>query len=227
MSKMKDTQTNAVKVLKKEFNLEEMLAKEEQLRALNETKSLLKQKQNESKKMKCLEDALKAKEEEQKKRMANRLLLQNINKLQDDTMKEVKEQRDLLKQRIANIRKKNQLRNRQIKREINIIRSKMTKGLLDADRLGDMNKCKVGMDNETNMKAYCDDHINTTIEGNTGCKDRERFCFICCDNEFGSIQISQREKCYNLCENLLRALNAGDWTWTPTPTVFVTENKFG
>ena len=226
MSKMKDTQTNAVKVLKKEFNLEEMLAKEEQLRALNETKSLLKQKQNESKKMKCLEDALKAKEEEQKKRMANRLLLQNISKLQDDTMKEVKEQRDLLKQRIANIRKKNQLRNRQIKREINIIRSKMTKGLLDADRLGDMNKCKVGMDSEANMKTYCDDHINTTIEGNTGCKDRERFCFICCDNEFGSIQITQREKCYNLCENLLRTLNAGDWTWTPTPTVFVTENKF-
>eukprot|EP00340_Litonotus_pictus_P006417 CAMPEP_0170521898 /NCGR_PEP_ID=MMETSP0209-20121228/7307_1 /TAXON_ID=665100 ORGANISM="Litonotus pictus, Strain P1" /NCGR_SAMPLE_ID=MMETSP0209 /ASSEMBLY_ACC=CAM_ASM_000301 /LENGTH=600 /DNA_ID=CAMNT_0010809069 /DNA_START=867 /DNA_END=2666 /DNA_ORIENTATION=+ len=213
MANIKKTQETAVKVLKKEFNLEEMLAKEEQQRALNETKELLLLKKTEEKKRECLEQALKVKEDEQKKKRENKQMLNNIDKVKEETLKEVEEQRELLKKRIAAIRTKTQKRNRQIKREINIIRSKMAQGLMEADRLGNKDICINSMTHKEEMNEYCNDNKNTTLEENEDCKDIDRFCYVCCDTEIGSIHLKEREACYGKCGDILRVKNAGTWVW--------------
>jgi hypothetical protein len=190
-----------------------MLAKEEQLRALNETKELLMLKKSEEKKKECLEQALKSKQDAQKKKRDNQILLKSVDAVKEETQKEVEEQRDLLKKRIAAIRNKSNRRNRQIKREINIIRSQMAQGLMEADKIGDKEKCVKSLGNEEMIKSYCDDHMNLTPQENSDCKDKERFCYVCCETEFGAIHVSEREICYNSCDELVKVNGKGEWVW--------------
>lgn len=214
IANIKKSQESAVKVLKKEFDLEEMLAKEEQLKALNETKELLILKKSEEKKKDCLEAALKSKEESQKKKLQNDLLLQNVDKVKEDTLKEVEEQRESLKKRIASIRSKSERRNKQIKREINIIRSSMAQGLADADKQGNHQICINSLSNQSTIDSYCNDNKNLSIGENQDCKDPDRFCYVCCETEFGSIHLQKREECYSNCTEYMNSNNKGDWEWT-------------
>jgi len=32
-------------------------------------------------------------------------------------------------------------------------------------------------------------------------ENREDFCYICCENEFGKMHQDKREKCYTMCDN--------------------------
>jgi len=36
---------------------------------------------------------------------------------------------------------------------------------------------------------------------NMNCKEKDSFCYTCCENEFGDMYMKDREKCYKMCDN--------------------------
>ena len=55
--------------------------------------------------------------------------------------------------------------------------------------------------------AYCNDNIyinNTIIEENSikkNCVQKEKYCYVCCENEFGEFHLDERANCYSTCDD--------------------------
>lgn len=201
LSQIRHTQDSAMKALKREFNIEQMLTKEMQLKALKETQELMAMKKNEEKKKECLETAFKNKEEENRKKRENEAKVQKLAKLKEETRNEIASQRSALKKKIEAIMRRSQHKNRQIKREIGLIRTQMAQGLLEAQRLGDLKRCQVALPSQDKIDHYCDEFVNNDLVRNKNCKDPFRFCYICCETEFGIMNLKERDECFNWCDS--------------------------
>jgi|NOAtaT_7_FD_contig_21_1437120_length_283_multi_3_in_0_out_0_1 hypothetical protein len=45
------------------------------------------------------------------------------------------------------------------------------------------------------ITAYCNKNFNTDPDENKDCKDKDQYCLICCNNEFGSFTNEDRLAC--------------------------------
>jgi len=107
-------------------------------------------------------------------------------------------------------------RTKLIQNKINVIRNKMTKQLLDVTKSGDAEVCRSSWGDAALMDAYCNDNVINDFAKNMECKIKDNFCFVCCDTEFGKVNKSGKDVCFNKClekENI-----KGEWTKnTPAP----------
>lgn len=69
--------------------------------------------------------------------------------------------------------------------DINDIKLKIAKTMLASHNKGDGNLCKPNQ-SKGEMQRYCDSNFDTDINLNKDCKDVEEFCYMCCENEYGS-----------------------------------------
>ncbi len=208
------TQKDALKVIKKEMDIEKMIQEEMNAKALSEAKELLAQKKEEEKKKKALEEAMAARESASNQARAKKNAQMQIDKIKNDTKNDVNKQREELKKKIAAIKAKANRRKKLIEQDINIIRSKVASELSDANRNGDMNICKKAYGKTAKVKDYCNANVVEDINKNMECKNPMSFCYICCENEYGNMNIANRDKCYDMCDKLMaREMNGGEFKW--------------
>jgi DNA polymerase III delta prime subunit len=116
--------------------------------------------------------------------------------------------RKLFLLKLAHERKKNKYR-----QQIMDIKRTLTQNMLNADKLGDENKCISAFESKT-IEAYCSDAFLIDPISLADCKKEENFCYICCENEFGDMHQLERERCVNSCEkketlNKLKDIDCG------------------
>jgi len=169
----------------------------------------------EQKKKKCLEKVLKSKEDEDAKNREVKEVKNQIEKLKQDAVVQVKKKRNQLRKKILEIRKKAQRKNRLIEQRIQKIRGSMAADLMKANKLGDWRKCKRARDDKKLIFDYCNGNFSDNYIKNNDCKDHDNFCYVCCENEYGNMYIKKRDMCYGVCDELSKKdLNNGHWHWT-------------
>jgi hypothetical protein len=89
-----------------------------------------------------------------------------------------------------------------MKNKISNTKNEITKILVQATKSGNMNLCLVCIlksDQCNNIKQYCtnsypNDPINYDL-----CIVPDKFCRVCCQNEFGDLHLQERETCDLKC----------------------------
>jgi hypothetical protein len=212
--KVASSQKIALTALRRELNLEDMIKKEEIQKGKEETAMLYQEMEQEKKKKDLLDDALKAR----KAKYGQTREVKNTEKLVENIKSEakidIKFKRSALKKKIMDIRNKFRRKHRQIKQEIQMIRSEIANDIVSANKEGNMNLCKENRSDVEKIKSYCNNNITTDYAKNQECKDPGNFCYICCATEFGDMHISKRDECESMCDDLERLdLKDGDWVF--------------
>ena len=212
--KLQNTQSQAMKLMKREFDIEKMLQQELQLKAELEAKELMELKRREQAKKECLEKAFKERDTQNKRLMDDMHKENELDLIKQNTKKEVELQRNKLREKLNAIRNKFKKRKRLIMQDINVIRSDMAKNLMNANKKGNMLICKNAYGNKEKITDYCNREIVDNYVKNIECRSESSFCYVCCENEFGNLVMEKRDVCYKMCDKMLRdSLNGGHFYW--------------
>jgi hypothetical protein len=68
------------------------------------------------------------------------------------------------------------------------------------------------MTNEEKKKAYCLYHFSENYDLQLDCNSN-KFCNVCCDNEYGAEFIEEREDCYKSVCYFSGSVNEGKWVY--------------
>jgi len=213
--KITSTQELALKAIRKELKLEKLVKNEEKIKEKAKIHELMVLKKKEEKKKDCLLKALKNREDDNKKGRTTKEAELEIARIKNEAKKDVAAERLNLRKKLAEIKKVGKRRRRMLEQQIQLIRSTMAKNLLDANKNGDMKLCKNGSKDPVKAKAYCNSNFVDNFKTNSECKEMDRFCPICCENEFGNLFMNKREECYKICDDIVKDELKGDWIWAP------------
>ena len=65
--------------------------------------------------------------------------------------------------------------------------------VMKAHHKGDASKC--GTKDQTQICQYCEKNYMDDVQSLLECKDEANFCYMCCENEFGSFFLKEKNKC--------------------------------
>jgi hypothetical protein len=212
--KIGKTQKTVMRAMKKELQLEEMIKREQTAKLKKTTKALMKKFRYEKKKKACLQKILKQREDEDQKTREKMEIQTEIKKLKAQAIRQVRKKRMDLKAKLQDIKRKVLRKNRMIEQRIQRIRGSMTSELIIANKMGDWRICKAARCNKNKLVDYCNANFVDNYNKNLECRDPENFCYVCCENEYGSMYLPRRDRCYTMCDELSKTdFNGGDWIW--------------
>ena len=196
--KIQSAEEISMNAIQKEDQLEKLLEKEEVQKQNEQTEELKLQLKQEKKKNDCLLTALKEKEIEDQKNLGQIHDEEEVSRIQQDTKRKIALKRLLIKRRLEQIRLKNERERKNIKNEIMTIRFKAAEKLKQSIKAGSITPC---IDNDNSkVLSYCQNNFNDNPVKLLDCKEEDKFCYMCCENEFGELHVVERDKCYSACE---------------------------
>ena len=215
--KVMSTQTTSIQAIKKELKLEEKLEREEKEREELETREIAQQILVEKKKNDCLLKVIKQKEIEDQFNLAKEETEKEIISIKNEAKKDINIKRNEMKEKILAMRKKNERKKNLLKQQLMAVRTEMASNLENATKQGSMETCKKAKVTQSNVDAYCEYNFNDNFAKLADCKDISSFCYVCCENEYGDIFVSEREICYSMCDKKEEApsVEDGKWHWEP------------
>jgi hypothetical protein len=195
--KVDDAQAMTFKAIEREQRLEELMEKEELDRENQEQELLKKQYENEQKKKDTLIKSIKEKQLEDQFNISKANAENAVIKIKEAVRKDIMVKRLKMKQKLALMRKKNERKKQQIQNDIMTVRMEVAGNLQKVSKQGDMHSCFVGDTVEAQkIEEYCQVNFPDSIAKLQDCKIPESFCYTCCENEFGELNMVEREKCY-------------------------------
>lgn len=192
--KVEESQKLALKAIKRELNIEEMIKKEEIMKAKQESLELVEVMKHEQAKREKLEQAFRERENEEVRMRQIKEVKKQIMNIQIEANKEVQSKRENLKTKIMEIRNKAERRKRLINQQISMIRGQIAKDLITANKEGNISTCKDAKDSQDKLNQYCNDHVVDDYNKNIECRNKDNFCYICCENEFGNLFLMKKRR---------------------------------
>jgi len=123
-----------------------------------------------------------------------------IGELKSELKMEIEMKRDQMKRKITEMRKKSRRRKALMQSKMNKIRTQMAHDIMMANKEGDIKFCKKGKKDLKERETYCNTNFIDNFVLNYDCKNDENFCYMCCENEFGSNFQLERNGCYDMCD---------------------------
>jgi len=155
----------------------------------------------EKKKEDCFLKALKEKEIENQQNLAKQQAEKQIFNIQQETKKQIAMKRMDVKKRIASMRKKQDRKKMQIKGEIMTIRATIADKLTKINKSGNAKNCFAPLESDLpKVESYCNENHPDSFAKLQDCKNLSSFCYICCETEFGDLNIVERDSCYASCD---------------------------
>lgn len=202
--KVEDAEQQSLMKLEKEARLESLLEIEENVKEEEENNILSSKINQEKKKEECLVKAFEEKALEEKAKLDEYRAEVRIKEINHETLEELMKKREKIKERILNMRKKNQRRQKTMNEEIVHIRTQMANKIQKLAKKGNTNKCFLDnlLEKSKILKAnYCGTIKNAKLR--VDCLQPGGFCYACCENEIGDAYIKEREDCYDKCDKKL------------------------
>merc|ERR1711957_87407 len=187
--------------IEKEQRLEDLLEKEEGSREDDETTTLQMQINSEKKKEECLMKAIKEKEIENQYNIAKSQAEHAIQKITKETQTQTTKQRENIAKKIIEMRNKQKRKKAQLKSEIMTIRTQIASRLTTINKAGDSKKCTSGLKDANEREKYCSQNFADNYIKYSDCINKDSFCYVCCENEFGDLHVVQRDACYTVCDD--------------------------
>ncbi len=227
--KKKKVQDNSFKVLSKEIELESMVQNEEKEKEEMEERKLIKMIALEKKKKECLEKSFEERELDTEFQESEKESLEDENDIKLQTQKKIEDGRWRLKKKLMQMKQKSKTRRDQLGEQLLLLRSKMSKEIILANKNGNMKFCKRGRKDIDFRESYCNKAFVEDWVRNSECKSNEEFCYTCCEHEFGLNFVSQRDACYDMCDRkvkkpinfpkmnvkAMKEPSQGKWVWAP------------
>jgi len=123
-----------------------------------------------------------------------------VNEIKDEVKIEVDMKRRQMMRKVANLRKRAKRRKAALENQLSRIRMKIAHDIMEANKDGNMELCRKGNKSALARNGYCDNNFMTNYIKNYDCKQKESFCYMCCENEFGNNFLDRREECYDMCD---------------------------
>lgn len=186
----------------KEIQLENMVKKEEIAKEEVETQEIQAQIEKEEYKNDCLEESFQEKELDDEFQETEKQSMDDIEEVHQQAKKKIINSRNKLKRSIQQMKLRQQNKRQGLQTKLKQIRTKMSKQIMLANKNGNQELCRKGKDpkeGETFRGTYCNDNFVDDWTRNADCKG-EDFCYICCENEFGAMFVTQRDACYKMCD---------------------------
>lgn len=118
-----------------------------------------------------------------------------IEDIKNKATKQVAEKRNLLKEKISEMRKKSEKQRRKINQKLMAMRNEVAAKMQSAYKVGSSENCKRGLTDSNYSKNYCIANFSDDPASFESCNDQDDFCPTCCDFEFGSNHEELRSKC--------------------------------
>ena len=193
------TQGIATNALTKEIKLEDMIKKEEKEREDAETQEILRQIETEKKRQEYIKKAIKEREKVDENLEAKIEAKNEVNKIKAEAVAELKRKRTELKKKISEMRKLKQRRNSRLLMELENIRKATAEAVTKSSKSGSSENCAAGSKSEAKRKSYCKDKFGEDLIKFNECYNKDEFCFVCCETEFGQLNMVKRHACYKSC----------------------------
>ncbi len=217
--KVNNVEDTGFKAIEKELQLENMIKNEEKDKEEMELEEIKKKIEAEKQKQKCMQKTIKERALDAEFKQQTKATEQEVKEVSETMEKKVKVKRAKMKKLIQEMRSKSRRRKAALENELNSLRMKMAQDMLQANKNGDIEKCKQGKVNADKREVYCNTKYMDDFIRNGDCKQEDNFCYMCCESEFGNMFIDRREACYNMCD--LKVVKkeekkaTGPWMWTP------------
>ena len=187
-----------LEAIQKEFNLEELIEKEEEQREKAEEEKIRLEIEEEKEKKDCLLKSIR------EKTIENQFNLMKESEVTDLTEQKKKAKEDIINKRmelnnkIREMKKRAARRMRMLRQELKGVKSSINDQVKDAYRKGGFS-CSFNKGD----KIYCKAKFTTNPEEFGNCmrsiNTKEDWCGICCNNEIGSMFPTERHKCAVRC----------------------------
>jgi hypothetical protein len=218
--KVENVQDTGFKAIEKELQLENMIKNEEKAKEEMEIEEIKKKIEKEKQKQKCMQKTIKERDLDAEFIAQQKASEQEVKEVKKEIAKKVQVKRAKMKKLIQEMRSKSRMRKAALENELNSLRMKMAQDMLQANKNGDIEKCKAGKSDKDKRAVYCNTRFMDDFIRNGDCKSDENFCYMCCESEFGNMFIDRREACYNMCDlpkkKEKKKGGNGPWMWTPT-----------
>lgn len=99
------------------------------------------------------------------------------------------------------MRNKQKRKKAQLKSEIMTIRTQIAARLQTINKAGDEKKCISALKDDAQKEKYCSQNFADNYIKFSDCINKDSFCYVCCENEFGDLHIVQRDSCYTSCDD--------------------------
>jgi hypothetical protein len=212
-SVIKTTNQVALQAIQKELNLEQMIKDEEAQREAREEQDMLKKIEEEKKKTECFMKAIKERELENQYNLRAKETQDEISSIKEAASQQVLIRRSQLKNQILQMRKKAERRKARLAKELLNVRNVMAETMGKASKKGDATRCLNAQKSQTDRNNYCQASYADDYAGFSNCKEADDFCTLCCDNEFGELNVQDRLNCYKTVCPAGATDESGKWVW--------------
>ena len=224
-SQISTTNKVALQAIQKELNLEALVRQEEMEREKKEETVMMEKIEEEKKKSECLMKAIKERQLENQFNIRAKEAEEQVKDIKKVAADQVQIRRSMLKTQIKEMRKKYQHNREKLSQQLSTVRLQMADTMNKVYKKGDSNRCREGLGNKQSQVTYCQANFMDDYSQLENCKEGEDFCRVCCDNEFGEMNMNDREECYrSLCqtngnsnlsptEAVKKAGKNGRWIW--------------
>lgn len=201
-----------LEAIKKEFNLEEMIEKEESAREKMEEERIRAEIEKEREKRECL---MKSIREKQKENQYNLMKEEQISELEEQKKKaknDIVSKRSELNNKLADMKRRAARRLRKLRQELKSVKTSINDDVRGAYYRGGYD-CTYSSHNEVYCKArFTKDPVKY---GNClrSLTNKEDWCNVCCQTEIGSMFPTDRHKCVSRCTFL--PPTEGNGTYNP------------
>jgi len=219
------TQEVGFRVIEREFNIENMIKKEEKAKEEAELDKIEDQIKKEEKKANCVKKNIEEKELDDD--WDDKLEAEEeIDLLKKKINLKVEDGRNRVKMILTSMRKKANRRREELTQRLQAVRAELAKEVLLNNKEGSIPPCVKGITDLDFRETYCNTHFIEDYTLNLNCKS-EDYCYTCCENEFGNAFRMKRSECYKQCDgeekrnivNDPKNKGKGIWTWAPTHKV--------
>ncbi len=219
------TQEMGFKAIQREFDIENMIKKEEKAKEDADLIDVEDKIKKEEKKAACIHKSIEEKDLDDDwddKIEAD----EEMDRLKKKINLKVDAGRQRIKELLAKMRKKAKIRRSGLEQRLQAIRAKMAKEILLNNKEGSIKPCIKGKTNADFRENYCNQNFVEDYINNSSCKNSDDFCYTCCEHEFGNAYRIKRSQCYKVCDGLDKknlkkkdGNNGGKegeaWLWAP------------
>jgi hypothetical protein len=199
--KVANAQSMTLLAIEKEDKLEKLLEQEEAEKEREQQEELREQFANEKKKNDCLLKTIKEKQMEEQTNIAKANANVEIERVKQEAQQQIIIKRMETKNKIEQMRKRNSRKLSKLNDQIQTLRVETAENLSKATKKGDASHCTPPhLTKEDLMEEYCQLNFSNDLSKFSECKNTQTFCFTCCGNEFGELNLLDRDACYKKCD---------------------------
>jgi hypothetical protein len=194
-----NTQRLAIQAIEKELRQENMFEAEVEQKDREKRDSIRQQYEKIKKQQECIDKALEEKKKEAGLYTNKHALRSKIKQLSENLKKQIQMIREDLKLRIQS---KEQIQSRNdelMESKITELKNTISQSLFKADKKGNYEECDPDRP-DIKITEYCKTNYQDT-KRQEQCMNKQTFCPLCCEAEFGDLHLDDRNDCYSKCDD--------------------------